>query len=121
MKSIFTLTQQHAAYWIRGAFIIAAITVWGCQGPETAVESEGHDEEQVVQLSADELEEFAIELGTARAGTLSVLLILPGEVKVNEERYAHVMTRVAGVVRSVQKSVGDPVRAGEVAAKRMSV
>lgn len=116
MNSLYKLTKLHTAYWIRGAVIIAAITVLGCQSPETAAESEEHEEEQVVQLSADELEEFGIELETARAGTLIVKLTLPGEVKVNEERYAHIMTRVAGVVRSVRKSVGESVQAGEVMA-----
>ncbi len=117
MKSLYTLPSLRAGYWMRGALLIAAIIVWGCEAPASETE-EGEDqgEEEVVQLSAAELEEFDIELDTAQAGTLSVRLTLPGEVKVNEERYAHVMTRVGGVVRSVRKSVGDPVRSGEVMA-----
>lgn len=69
-----------------------------------------------MRLSVDELEEFGIALSTASAGTLSIHLTLPGEVKVDEDRFAHIVPRISGVVHAVDVSAGDVVRAGDVLA-----
>lgn len=84
---------------------------------DTHAEEEGeHAEEELVVLTAAELDEFGIDVQTAGPGTMAVEKKLPGEVRANEDRYAHVTPRVAGVVRSVSASVGSYVRAGEVMA-----
>ena len=75
-----------------------------------------HEEEQVVRLDASEMKEFGIEVKTAGPGTLQIYVSLPGEVKVNADRLAHIVPRVAGVVREVNKNLGDDVRKGEVLA-----
>ncbi len=72
--------------------------------------------ENLVHLTAAELEEFDIEIRTAGPGTMHVEKTFPGEVRVNQDRYAHVVPRVPGVVRTVNKAVGDAVRAGELMA-----
>jgi len=77
---------------------------------------ERHDEEQLVRLTAAELGEFEITVDTASSGTLSVAVTFPGEVKVNQDRFAHIVPRIPGFVHSVNKSVGEAVRAGEVLA-----
>jgi len=75
-----------------------------------------HDEEKPVQLSDAEMKEFEIEIGTAGPGRLQIHVNLPGEVVVNPDRLAHIVPRVAGVVREVKKNIGDHVRTGEVMA-----
>lgn len=80
------------------------------------LEESEHAEEEFVVLTAAEVEEFGLVIQTAGSGTLAVEIELPGEVQVNEDRYAHVTPRVAGVVRSVSASVGSYVRAGQVMA-----
>jgi cobalt-zinc-cadmium efflux system membrane fusion protein len=80
---------------------------------------EGHAEDEggeFVVLTAAELDEFGIDVRTASSGTLPVEKELPGEVRANEDRYAHVTPRVAGVVRSVSVRVGSYVRRGQTMA-----
>ena len=83
---------------------------------EHAEEEGEHAEEELVVLTAAELDEFGIEIRTAGPGTMAVEKELPGEVRANEDRYAHVTPRVAGVVKSVRASVGSAVRAGQTMA-----
>ena len=75
-----------------------------------------HAEEELVVLTAAELDEFEIDVRTAGPGTMAVEKELPGEVRANEDRYAHVTPRVAGVVKSVSASVGSYVRKGQTMA-----
>lgn len=83
---------------------------------EHGEEEGGHAEEELVVLTAAELDEFGIDVRTASSGTMAVEKKLPGEVRANEDRYAHVTPRVEGVVRSVSASVGSYVRAGQTMA-----
>lgn len=78
-------------------------------------EHEGHDED-IVRLSAEEQNTFGIETAVVGPGRLDVHVSLPGEVVVNPDRFAHIVPRVSGMVRSVHKNLGDRVRAGDVMA-----
>jgi len=94
-----------------------SLTLMACNSDHTQTHEE--DEEAAperVQLSAAELEEFDIVVETAAPGTLSVSVAFPGEVKVNQDRFAHIVPRVTGFVHTANKSVGDRVRAGETLA-----
>jgi cobalt-zinc-cadmium efflux system membrane fusion protein len=66
-----------------------------------------------IQLNASVLEEFDIGVETAAPGTLRVTVSFPGEVKVNQDRFAHIVPRVSGFVHTAGVSVGDRVRAGQ--------
>jgi len=57
-----------------------------------------------------------IALRTAGAAHLETFVRLPGEVKLNEDRTAHVTPRVDGIVQEVQASLGQQVRKGELLA-----
>lgn len=76
---------------------------------------EGHGEE-IVLLSDAELREFGITLKTAQAGTLNQHIELPGEIVLNSDRIAHVVPRVAGIVREVRATVDDQVEKGQLLA-----
>lgn len=76
---------------------------------------EGHGEE-IVRLSDAELREFGVTTEIAQAGTLNQYIELPGEIVLNADRIAHVVPRVAGVVREVLATVGDQVKKGQLLA-----
>jgi cobalt-zinc-cadmium efflux system membrane fusion protein len=82
---------------------------------------EGHDHDDhadgvMLTLSERDRRDAGIELATAGPGRLESSARLLGEVRVNEERLAHVVPPVPGVVREVEARVGDDVRAGELLA-----
>lgn len=84
--------------------------------PAEGTNGHGHEDEshaEGVKLSAEQLREFGIGVGTAEPGALDVFIDLPAEIAFNGDRLAHVTPRVPGVVIRVDKSLGDPVRAGE--------
>ncbi|MGX2041471.1 efflux RND transporter periplasmic adaptor subunit [Methylocaldum sp. MU1018] len=87
------------------------------QPPKHAHEH-GHDhhEEHAVRLSAEQLEQSGVRIEAAGPGRLDVTLNLHGQVAINADRLAHVVPRVAGVVREVRKTLGDRVGAGEIMA-----
>ena len=106
---------------VSSLLLVTASTLAACGSNEdskTNADStnDGHDEEQLVRLTDVELEEFQIDIETAASGTLSVNVSFPGEIKINEDRFAHIVPRITGFVHSVRKSVGDDVFAGEVLA-----
>ncbi|MEE2754227.1 MAG: efflux RND transporter periplasmic adaptor subunit [Candidatus Latescibacterota bacterium] len=70
----------------------------------------------VVHMDAVEMASFGVELAEANARRLNVSVSLPGEVVVDPNRLAHIVPRVAGVVREVMKRQGDRVRVGELMA-----
>ena len=78
-------------------------------------ESHGHNEE-VVQITADEMKEFGIEIATAGPGKLEQHIDLTGEIVIDPARLAHIYPRFPGIVKKVTKKIGDPVKKGEVLA-----
>ena len=82
---------------------------------------EGHDhgdadDEAGLTLSQRDRSDAGIELATAGPGRLELQTRLLGEVRVNEERLAHVVPPVPGVVREVSVRIGDEVEAGQLLA-----
>jgi cobalt-zinc-cadmium efflux system membrane fusion protein len=106
------------------------LAVCGCNpgAPSSAVRREvepGQRESEVgrlgriqgtVRLSPEQVSQFGVETAVAGPGRLRIEVSLPGEVALNADRVAHVVPRVAGVVREVRKNLGDIVRRGEVMA-----
>lgn len=85
-------------------------------GPAEGADGRGHEVEshaEGVKLTPEQLQEFGIGVSTAEPGALDVFIDLPAEIAFNGDRLAHVTPRVPGVVIRVDKSLGDPVRAGE--------
>ncbi|RKF50172.1 efflux RND transporter periplasmic adaptor subunit [Paraburkholderia fungorum] len=69
-----------------------------------------------VALSAEQVK--AAQIGLAKAGPAQVVTSfqLPGEIRFNEDRTAHVVPRVGGIVERVTVSIGEKVAKGQVLA-----
>ncbi len=73
-------------------------------------------EEGKVELTDAQIKGSGVTLQTAGAARIQSALQLPGEIGFNEDRTAHVVPRVAGVVESVSASLGQVVKKGTVLA-----
>jgi cobalt-zinc-cadmium efflux system membrane fusion protein len=79
-------------------------------------EAGAHAEGRFVNVEPGQLEELGIRIETASPGSVGLAVELPGEVRVNGDRMAHVAPRVGGVVEEVFASLGDSVRRGQLLA-----
>ncbi|WP_339515146.1 efflux RND transporter periplasmic adaptor subunit [Pseudomonas sp. RL_15y_Pfl2_60] len=77
---------------------------------------EFNKQEGKIELTDEQLKAGGIELVTAAPGELSTSISLPGEIRFDENRTAHVVPRVAGVVESVAVTLGQKVKKGELLA-----
>jgi len=84
-----------------------------------AGKEEGHGEK--VEFTKAQIASSGVSIDTAGPSQISTTVQLPGEIKFNEDRTAHVVPRVAGVVESVSVDLGQQVRKGQVLAVLASV
>nr|WP_177408704.1 efflux RND transporter periplasmic adaptor subunit [Pseudomonas sp. M30-35] len=77
---------------------------------------EFNKQEGKIELTDEQLKAGGIQLVTAVPGELSTSISLPGEIRFDDNRTAHVVPRVAGVVESVAVSLGQKVKKGELLA-----
>jgi cobalt-zinc-cadmium efflux system membrane fusion protein len=75
-----------------------------------------HAEEGHIELSAEQITAAGIQLAEAKAQNISLGLPFPGEVRFDEDRTAHVVPRVPGVVESVAVNLGQTVKKGQLLA-----
>lgn len=87
---------------------------------ESNDEDSAHDdyesEGEVIELTPEEIQTIGLETAIAGSGTIDIYISLTGEIKVNQDRMAHIVPRVEGVVAEVSKKLGDNVKSGEVIA-----
>jgi len=89
-------------------------------------DSHGHGEEAAgeshaeqpgkLHLSRAQIEAAGVQLATAGPGELGNAISFPGEIRFDEDRTAHVVPRVPGVVEAVQAELGQAVKRGQVLA-----
>jgi cobalt-zinc-cadmium efflux system membrane fusion protein len=72
--------------------------------------------EEKVALTDAQIKEAGVTILTAGPAKMSTSLQLQGEIRFNEDRTAHVVPRLAGVVESVPASLGQQVKKGQVLA-----
>ncbi|CAG9182815.1 Cobalt-zinc-cadmium resistance protein CzcB [Cupriavidus pampae] len=72
--------------------------------------------EDTVRLTREQIQQAGITVVEARPGSVQASLPFPGEIRFNEDRTAHVVPRLAGVVESVPADLGQMVRKGQVLA-----
>nr|BAU19441.1 cobalt-zinc-cadmium resistance protein [Pseudomonas aeruginosa] len=73
-------------------------------------------EEGKLELDAEQIEAAGITLDTARTISLAQVVSLPGEIRFNEDRTAHIVPRLPGIVDSVPANLGQAVKQGELLA-----
>ena len=69
-----------------------------------------------ITLDAAQAEAAGIVLAAAAPAKISVVTSLPGEIRFNEDRTAHVVPKLAGVVMEVHADLGQSVKQGQVLA-----
>jgi len=104
-------------YWMTRTSAQAPAT----QGASSVQDDHQHEddhghEEGALWLSPEARNTFGIEVAEAGAGKLEQTITLPGEVRLNADKVAHIVPRVSGMVREVRKNLGDTVSAGEIIA-----
>ncbi|WP_406851032.1 efflux RND transporter periplasmic adaptor subunit [Herbaspirillum huttiense] len=73
-------------------------------------------EEGKIELNKEQMAAAGIQVKTASAMKLNSSLQLPGEIRFNEDRTAHVVPQVAGIVESVSANLGQRVKKGQILA-----
>lgn len=86
--------------------------------PGAAASEPPHEEEEEghIELTAEQIKTAGIELATAEPRQMSTTVTFPGEIRFDEDRTAHVVPRVSGVVESVRVDLGQTVKKGQVLA-----
>ncbi len=72
-----------------------------------------HADEGIVKLSDAQIEGAAITIVKAAPAMIGTVSQLPGEIRFNEDRTAHIVPRLAGVVESVKVNLGERVKRGQ--------
>lgn len=72
-------------------------------------------------MDAQRIKVAGVKVAQAGPATVRSLLQLPGEIRFNEDRTAHVVPRVAGVAESVPANLGQSVKKGQLLAVLSSV
>ncbi len=89
--------------------------------PPTGALASGDDEhgdepQHRTSFLVDDFMRHGVTVDTASAGIVDAGIELPAEIRPNADRLAHVAARFPGIVRRVEKRVGDTVAAGDVLA-----
>lgn len=116
-----------AAIVIAGALAVAGVLFWpaphgegdghGHGGEASAgAPADEHADEGVVKLSEAQVQAAGIRTAEAGPGVLRPTREFPGEIRFNEDRTAHVVPRLAGIVERVSADLGQQVRKGQVLA-----
>lgn len=72
--------------------------------------------EESIPMSDQQIKLAGITFANAGAASIATVVRLPGEVKLNEDRTAHVVPRLPGVAESVSADLGQRVKKGQVLA-----
>jgi cobalt-zinc-cadmium efflux system membrane fusion protein len=75
-----------------------------------------HKDEAKVAMTEAQIQAAGITQESAGSAGVQATLQLPGEIRFNDDRTAHVVPRLAGVVESVPASLGQQVRKGQLQA-----
>jgi cobalt-zinc-cadmium efflux system membrane fusion protein len=85
-------------------------------------DEDGHDEDSheeesdLVKMTKAQQEEIGLVVAIAHSGDIKQILSLVGEVRLHEDRLAHLVPKVSGIVSNVQVSLGEEVKEGQILA-----
>ncbi|NOY23285.1 MAG: efflux RND transporter periplasmic adaptor subunit [Acidobacteria bacterium] len=116
MKVLWKQSWKSILMTVMAASLLMAAACGGSRAGKGKGETHHEETKQAVHLSEKELKEFGITVAAVGPASLDVMAKLPGEITLNQDRVAHVVPRVSGIVREVRKRLGDIVRKGEIMA-----
>jgi cobalt-zinc-cadmium efflux system membrane fusion protein len=93
----------------------------GDDGDEHGDHAEHEGEDGHVVLDAEQLASAGVRVVPAGPGEIADVLTLAAAVQPNLDAVAHVNPRVPGIVRSIEKQLGDAVQAGDLLCEVESV
>jgi len=88
----------------------------GAPAEAKAGSKEHKEDEEKIPFTDEQVKAAGMAIESAGPARIKTSLQLPGEIKFNEDRTAHVVPRVAGVVDSVSANLGQEVKRGQVLA-----
>lgn len=74
------------------------------------------NEEGKIELTDAQIKVAGVTVETAGAARIKSAMTLPGEIRFNEDRTAHIVPRLAGVVEGISANLGQWVKKGQVLA-----
>lgn len=77
---------------------------------------EAHVDEPIIHLDSETKKLIDIQTVTAQAGTIDSTIRLTGQIRLNEDTLAHIVPLTSGIVRKVNKNIGDPVKKDDILA-----
>lgn len=83
---------------------------------EKGAEGNEHAEEEVVAMTQQQIKTAGVKLAVSDKASIDTIIELPGEIRFNEDRTAHIVPRVPGVAESVAADLGQNVKKGQVLA-----
>lgn len=116
--------QTHNTRWTRlRALMLATALLWTAQTALASSAAQEHDEDEQthgeegrIPLTAQQIAHAAIALELVGPATIRETLPLYGQIVPNAEREHTISARFPGVIRTVDKQIGDAVKAGETLA-----
>jgi cobalt-zinc-cadmium efflux system membrane fusion protein len=102
--------------------LLAALMLLPQRGADTAAtpaageRAETAAQPETVKLDDAQVKAAGITLAVAAPARIGTAITLPGEIRFNEDRTAHVVPKLAGVVVSVSAELGQNVKQGQVLA-----
>lgn len=85
-------------------------------GKDEHAKTDAKHDDRLVKMTEAQTRAAAIGIARAGPGKLQTSQEFQGEIRFNDDRTAHVVPRLAGVVESVSASLGQTVRRGDVLA-----
>jgi len=119
-KYIFQYTITIAVIYT--VIIFISNTTFAGQNQKHVDEDEMHtvdvqdNESDQIELTDEQIIDFGVKSEIAESADLAVEVVLPGEIRLNEETMAHIAPRYPGIVKAVNKRLGDKIEEGEVLA-----
>ncbi len=127
-KTIFSCQNP---WLLRGGLLAAGLTAallilrlpipTAGEQPESAAAPAGENHDAIIELSDQQIQAAGISTQIAAPAQLQQIITLPGEIKLNEDKTAHVVPRLAGVVADISVSLGSQVKKGQLLAVIASI
>lgn len=116
---------EKISFAVQGGALVSAKTIEephlfkgavSVQTGEGALSFPFEKDEGAVTLTAEQIKTAGVSIESSGPAQIRTALQLPGEIAFNEDKTAHVVPRVGGVVESVSVSLGQQVTKGQVLA-----